>query len=138
MNFNTILVSLRQAKDILVNQGPGLLRNAADAMNRVENAMREAATLLENAGPNLVFSSPEAAGQISALRQMRNELAPLCDREEPVKVGTAKEGGAAIGLSPAMRSLLLSIIVRLIDQLLSRISPTPTPTPAPEDKLAGE
>lgn len=128
MDFQSLLTRLREAKDLLVSQGPDVLRTTADVLHRVESAIRDAATFLEKQGPNLVFATPESAEVVEALHTLRDECRDLCVtdvsgkmRSFPTKTMQYETQKQGVAMDPVLRSLLAALIANLINQLLSKL-----------------
>lgn len=134
-----IVQTIRDARDLILTRGPGLLRNGADILARIQEGFRRAADYIELVGPAIQFTpgegdpldsgvdSPEAQKYIAELKAIGEECEAAASRMAQLGANATLESRNVMELrsmsllNPALRAILLSLIAELVKKVLLKV-----------------
>jgi hypothetical protein len=123
LSFGSIYEGLEAAVNLLTKKGPDALERVAEVADQVAQTSREAAEFLR--GLSKASAKTKAAAGEQEKEEVMAELASLRNKCHTIATGGGNKIAAsakASALPPEMRSILAQLLVKLIDDLLRRMS----------------
>lgn len=138
--FN-FLQKLKQVRDLVMDAGPGTLRNLAETLRRVAEAADNVGAYIEGLGPTAAMAvagpggSETAQTYLAEIQQIQGELRGLLNQPEaaaaPVDPAQAGLMDWLNKINPDTKKFIVGLLEKLITGVLLKSGMTPAPMQPP-------